>query len=237
MIEVVTGQQHLAPDAVDYRDALIELGSLYYDDEDYVGAIERLDEAVRRYPDDSRIHEIRFRLADSYRRHAVSLGLGRGLPGMSPAERDRLEKERTGYLDTAQQLFTAIVRDDEASAVPGAIVDEQILRYAYLYRADCAFELGRYAEAVEYYDEVAGRFTRHHSSMTALIQIVNCYSKLGDVNRARTSHRRALLRLKKLPDEAFEAPDVLLDRDAWERWLQNMPAGPADGNQAASAAG
>ena len=237
MIEVVTGQQHLAPDAVDYRDALIELGSLYYDDEDYVGAIERLDEAVRRYPDDPRIHEIRFRLADSYRRHAASLARDRGLPGVSPVERDRLETERTGYLDTAQQLFGAIIRDDEASAVPGAIVDDQILRYAYLYRADCAFELGRYAEAVELYDQVASRFTRHHSSMTALIQIVNCYSKLGDLNRARTAHRRALLRLKKLPDEAFAAPDVLLDREAWERWLQNMPAGPVDGNQAASAAG
>ncbi len=237
MIEVVTGQQYLAPDAVDYRDALIELGTLYYDDEDYVGAIERLDEAVRRYPDDPRIHEIRFRLADSYRRHAASLARNRGLPGISPAERDRLEKERTGYLDTAQQLFAAIVREDDTETTPGAMVPEQILRYAYLYRADCAFELGRYGEAVEYYDQVAGRFTRHHSSMTALIQIVNCYSKLGDLNRARTAHRRALLRLKTLPDAAFEAPDVLLDRPAWERWLQNMPVGPVDSSPAASAAG
>ena len=59
--------------------------------------------------------------------------------------------------------------------------------------------------------------------MTALIQIVNCYVNLGDYKRAETAHRRALVRLKKLPDEAFDAEDALLDRDAWERWLQNMP--------------
>ncbi len=68
--------------------------------------------------------------------------------------------------------------------------------------------------------------------MTALIQIVNCYAALGDRNRQRTAHARALVRLKKLPDEAFDEDDSLLDRDAWERWLQNMPAGDA---QSASA--
>ena len=58
--------------------------------------------------------------------------------------------------------------------------------------------------------------------MTALIQIVNCYSNLGDTDRARAAHRRALLRLEELPDEAFEAPDALLDRPAWERWLNRL---------------
>ena len=237
MILVVSGQQYLAPDAVDYRDALIELGTLYYDDENFVGAIERLDEALRRYPDDLRINQIRFRLADSYRRHAMAIAQDRGLPGVSPSQRDELEEQRTGYLDTAQQLFGAIVAEEDSAAARKTIVSEQILRYAYLYRADCALELDRYAEAIEYYDRVVGRFTRHHSSMVALIQIVNCYSRLGDATRARTAHRRAMLRLNTLPDEAFEASDAILDRGAWEQWLQNMPVAPSDGSQAASAAG
>ena len=76
------------------------------------------------------------------------------------------------------------------------------------------------------YDQIAGRFPKHHSSMTALIQIVNCYHRLGDFDRARTAHRRALVRLRELPDEAFNAPDALLDRAAWERWLENMPLEP-----------
>ena len=223
LIQVVSGQQHLRPDAVDYRDALIELGTLYHDDSRYVAAIERLDEAVRRYPDDDRITEIRFRLGDSYRRHAASIDDDLDLPGVSPAGRDRFEKQRTQYLESAQRLFAAIVETDDGSAASGGPDARQILRYAYLYRADCAYDLDRYAEAVEYYDQVAGRFAQHHSSMTALIKIVNCYVSLGDTNRARTAHRRALVRLNKLPDEAFEEPDALLDRAAWEQWLKNMP--------------
>lgn len=223
LIQVVSGQQYLTPDAMDFRDALIELGTLYYDNGDDVRAIERLDEAVRRYPGDDRIKEIRFRLGDSYRRHATSIDDDLGMPGVSPAERDRLEKQRTAYLESAQGLFAAIVEEDHQSSASADADAEQILRYAYLYRADSAFDLGRYAEAVEYYDQVASRFAQHHSSMTALIQIVNCYVNLGDDTRAMTAHRRALIRLKKLPDEAFETPDALFDRPAWERWLQNMP--------------
>ena len=71
LVQVLSGQRHLKPDAVDYRDALIELGSAYYESGKYVPAIERLDEAVRRYPEDQRITEIRFRLADSYRLNAA----------------------------------------------------------------------------------------------------------------------------------------------------------------------
>ncbi len=220
---------------MDYRDALIELGTLYYDDSDYVRAVERLDEAVRRYPGDPRIGEMQFRLADSYKRHAADLKQELGSPGLAPVERDRIESQRTHHLGTAKQLFSAIVEGGDAQLPPGQRqISDQLLRYAYLYRADCAFELGRFAEAVEHYDKVAGRFPKHHSSMTALIQIVNCYTSLGDDNRARTAHRRALTRLKKLPDEAFEAPDALLDRSAWERWLENMPV---DTTSTASASG
>jgi tetratricopeptide (TPR) repeat protein len=221
LLEVVSGKQHLRPDAVDYRDALIELGTLYHDDGRYVDAIERMDETVRRYPDDDRITDIRFRLGDSYRRHAASIDEDLGLPGVSPAERDQLEKQRTQYLESAEQLFAAIVETDDGSSASAD--DQQILRYAYLYRAESAYDLERYAEAVEYFDQVASRFAQHHSSMTALIQIVNCYVKLGDTNRARTAHNRALVRLNKLPDEAFDLDDALLDRKAWEQWLKNIP--------------
>ena len=62
--------------------------------------------------------------------------------------------------------------------------------------------------------------------MTALMQIVACYRRLGDTARAGTAHDRALSRLKQLPDEAFSAPGTLMDRGAWQRWLENTPVGP-----------
>jgi tetratricopeptide (TPR) repeat protein len=232
MLQVVMGEQHLKPDAIDYRDALMELGTLYYDDAEYVKAVERLDEALRRYPQDPRMSEIRYRLADSHRRHAVTLGEQLGLPGLTPTDRDRLDSQRINHLAAAADLFGAIVEDDTSG---GARLPESLVRYAYLYRGDCVRDLGNYREAVEHYDRVAGRFPQHHSSMTALIHIVNCYASLGDTDRARTAHRRALVRLHKLPEEAFDAPDALLDRGAWERWLQNMPVGDPDASVTAGA--
>jgi tetratricopeptide (TPR) repeat protein len=92
-----------------------------------------------------------------------------------------------------------------------------------LYQGDCAFDLELFDQAVQFYDATAQRFPEHHASLTALIQIVNCYYKLGDPNRARVAHNRALVRLRQLPESVFEAPDSLLDRDAWARWLQNIP--------------
>ncbi|MHC4416024.1 MAG: tetratricopeptide repeat protein [Planctomycetota bacterium] len=232
--QVLTGQRHLKPDALDYRDALIELGTSYYDNGEHVRAIERLDEAARRYPNDPRIDEIRFRLGDSHRRRAAATARKRDGPTTPPAERQRLEAVRSDHLRTAMQLFAMVCDRDRPLDSPAPGRGRQNVRDACLYRADCAFELGMYVEAVELYDQIASRFPKHHSSMTALIQIVNCYHKLGDLDRARTAHRRALVRLKELPEEAFNAPDSLLDRDAWERWLESMPLEPAVSSAASS---
>jgi tetratricopeptide (TPR) repeat protein len=98
-----------------------------------------------------------------------------------------------------------------------------------LYRADCAYELDRYEAAAALYDQAARRFGDHHSSMHALVQIINCYERLGDTRAADIAHRNALLRLQQLPDEAFSDPDVLMDRGAWEQWLRARPVGLAQG--------
>ncbi len=221
LLEVVSGTRLLEPDARDYRDALIELGGIYYQDGDDVHAIERLDEALQRYPADERATEVRFKLADSHRRRAAQIEQELGSSGLEPGERDRLEQERAGHLLSAQAVFESIVAADDGSAA--SPVPQPLLRYSYLYRAECAFSMGAYEDAASWYDRAATRFPDHHSSMTALIQIVNCYHSLGDAGRAGAAHCRALARLRSLPDAAFDAPDALMDRAAWERWLDNMP--------------
>ena len=61
--------------------------------------------------------------------------------------------------------------------------------------------------------------------MYALVQIVNCYNHLKDADRAATAHRRALVRLRQLPDAAFDSTESLMNRAAWERWLDSSPVG------------
>lgn len=243
--QVVTGLQPLQPDAEDFRDALLELALLYYEGRNFVAAVVTLDEAMQRYPDDARANDFRFRLADSYRSLAEEIAVrlrpggmvpGESASGDSPGERRRLDEQRREHLRRALDLYQSVIAayENRAERQPLRAVQEELLRSAYVHRGDCAYGLGMYDEAVHFYDQAARAYPDHHSSIYALIQIVNCFVELGDDERARTAHRRALVRLRQLRDDAFDAPDALFDRSAWERWLQHSPAAPV---RSASAVG
>jgi tetratricopeptide (TPR) repeat protein len=226
---VLAGQTAVGPEAVDYRDALIELGTVYNTSGQHARAIERLTEALDRYPDDERVEIVRFRLADSLHRHAMDLR--RRLDEattMPPAEREALSVRATAALEQAMLLFDEVATAYSARADGYMAVGErEIHRFASQYRGDCAYALGDYERAVRYYDDAARAFSDHHSSMMALVQIVNCYEDLGDARRADVAHQKAVSRLNQLPPEAFEDPQAIMDRAAWERWLERRPFGLA----------
>jgi tetratricopeptide (TPR) repeat protein len=226
--EVLAGGSALDPAAQDYCDAVIELGRILHEAEDHRRAIERLTEALERYPDDPRLAEVRFRLGDSYRRLALEIDQElEGTATLTPARSRELQGRREAYLQQAASLYAAVKRDLEA-ADPLRLqrLEEDILRYSFLYVADCVFHLGDYERAIGLYEQVVGRYRSHVASMTALIQIVNCHTRLGDMERAGAAHRRALTHLASLPEKAFDTPDALMDRSAWERWLRSSPLGP-----------
>lgn len=225
--EVLAGHHPVRPDAMDYRNAVFELGTLYYREGDYAAAVPVLDEAAQRYPNDARYPDLLFQLAESYRQLASDIAERIRPPSAeSPGERRRLDELRRDHLRRAYDRFTELATLDEQRG-PRDVGPERrsLLRSAALNRADCAYHLGELEHAIELYDQMARRYPDHPASMHALVQIVNAYSELGDAERARMAHRRALARLRQLRDEAFEARDVLMDREAWERWLRNAPVG------------
>ncbi|MHC5113497.1 MAG: tetratricopeptide repeat protein [Planctomycetota bacterium] len=231
LLDVVDGRQGaqnpIMPEAVDYRDALIELGKLYYAGGDLVKAIERLTAAADRYPDDLRLNDIRFRLADAYRRRSGELRLAvEAETTLSPEERQRRQQRAREHLEEALDLFS-MVTDGYAQQPPRRLnrFQRTSLRNAMFYRADCAFALGQFELAAQFYDQVARRYSDHHSSMHALVQIINAYEKLGRPKDAEIAHHNAMTRLRQLPDDAFEDPAALMDRSAWEQWLRNRPLG------------
>lgn len=232
---VLSGDGLLKPDAHDYRDALIELGRIDHDGKEFVAAIELLTQARDRYPEDPRQMEVLYLLADSYRGDAMAMAESQAAnPSLAQAEADRIASARSAHLQAAQELFGKLC--DSYGGAKLNTFQKGLLRRADYYRADCAFYLGQYEQAIQYYDRAARAYSSHQSSLYALIQIVNSYSALGDRDRAAAAHHRALLRLKQLPDTAFADPDGLMDRAAWERWLDNTPVAPAP-DAAASAAG
>jgi len=219
LLQVVSGRL-FQPTSPQFREGLVELGRLYLSTGRYAEAIERLSEALRRYPEDPQRARLRFELADANRLSAAQLEkrLGEAMP---LTERSEIERIRVERLNNALSLYAA-VRADLETVPPERLgpLERMMLRNTIFYRADCAYDLGRFDEAIKFYDAAAQRYASDPASLVAMVQIVNCYASLGKWREARTAHERARARLKELPDGAWNSAAVPMDRRHWERWLE-----------------
>src|SRR5690606_33996206 len=108
---VVTDHEALLPESVTYREALIELGRLYYqrgEPGDFERAIERLSEAVNRYSTEARLPSILFQLADAYRKSVGQIDQKLSDP-LSPSQRSAFQTERARRLAAAQAAFDRVI--------------------------------------------------------------------------------------------------------------------------------
>ncbi len=217
---VVQGHPTITPESVVYRDALIELGKLHYRLGEYREAIERLALAADRYKDAPSIGLIRFRLADAYRRSIEDIDKDLREP-MPQSKKLELQRERTRRLEEAQKLFTQVVAEfelrDESTLSP---VEALSFRNAYFYRADCAYDLRQFKQAIDLYEVAAKRWEAHPASLVALVQIVNSYCEMNMVQEAKVANLRARALLKRIPEEAFNDPSLPMSRQHWADWLE-----------------
>ncbi|NJL31845.1 MAG: tetratricopeptide repeat protein [Phycisphaerales bacterium] len=217
---VVTDHPALKPDSVEYRAALVELGRLHYRQRQFEAAIQRLNEADERYGQATEGATIRFLMADSYRQSVPQIEetLKQQLP---LSRRQALAAERARRLDRAQSLYGQVVTELDARK-PASMSEAEKLyrRNAYFYRADCAYDLGKYDQAITLYDAAVKHFDADPSSLMALVQIVNAYCEMGRLDEARVANDRARAQLKRIPKEAFDDPSLPMNRQHWEDWLK-----------------
>jgi len=208
-------------ESANFRRALIELGKLHYRRGEYAEAIERLGEAVDRYPADRRIGELKFLLGDACRLSAESIDKTLG-DALLDTERKALLETKSERLGRAIGLY-AEARDAFASGDPRrrSPLDSLYLRNAYFYLGDCAYDLGDYTAAIRYYDTAREHYPTEPSSLVAMVQIVNAHVKQGDLERARTADERARRFFRSLPDEVWDDPNLPMKRQDWERWLDS----------------
>ncbi|MFW6059652.1 MAG: tetratricopeptide repeat protein [Phycisphaeraceae bacterium] len=226
LLRVVTDHEAITPESDQYRDALIELGKLYYrlgeqEPAYYVQAIERLDEAVERYGRTLEGPKLRYLLADSYRRSVKALE-ARLEQEESPDQRVELQAERQRRLREAQKFYNQVLTELDARPVEALGPLEKLYqRNAYFYQADCAFDRGQYELAIELYDLAAREYKQHPASLVALVQIVNAHCELGQFEEATVANMRARRQLQRIPEEAFEDETALpMSRQHWEDWLR-----------------
>ncbi|XAL99019.1 tetratricopeptide repeat protein [Phycisphaeraceae bacterium D3-23] len=226
---VVEDHRAIGPGSPYFRDALIELGTLYYrrgsqDDTYYARGIEVLGDAggaVERYGhDNEQSAKLRYMLADCLRLSAF--GLGRQA-AQTPNQSDRLamQAERVRRLSEAKMYYQQVqeLLDDRH---PSSLsrVERVYHRNAYFYQADCAFEQSDFANAILLYQDAATRWQDHPASLVAWVQIVNSAAEMRDFPRARAAHRQAVEVFSKLDDAVFDHPDSLMTRQRWDDWLR-----------------
>ncbi|MEX0885041.1 MAG: tetratricopeptide repeat protein [Phycisphaeraceae bacterium] len=226
LLSIVDDHEAITPESDEYQQALIELGKLYYrqaehDGRRYAQAIERLTEAVDRYGHGEAGAELRYLLADAYRRSVPALDAEIDQQ-RARQRRVELENERDRRLDLAQRTYNQAVNLLEARADERALteLDHLYLRNAYFYQADAAYDRQRYELAIELYHEAALRWRDHPASLVALVQIFNAHCELGQFQEARVANERARTQLDRIPDEAFQDPTLPMSRRHWEDWLR-----------------
>ncbi len=212
----------LDPSSEDFRNALFELGQLYYRTSRYEEAVARLDEFAKRYPDDTRKGKLFFLTGDSYRKSAQNLAVR-----IETAARTRdlkvdpveLETARRDRLNKAKDFYDQVV-DLYRNNPPTADSEKQYFKLSHFYRADCLYDMGSYEAAITMYDNAAFRFQDDPTSLAAYVQIVNSWCRLGKPEAAKTANERAKWLLKRIPPESFADGSFAMPKEYWEQWLK-----------------
>ncbi len=216
---VITDSQVFTPEAPEFTDALFLLGDVYGRQGRYEKSISTLEEASDRYPDDPRVWRSRFLLASAYRKSALALRDGVSDSDFG-ARIERIRAESRDRLRKARSLYRELITEYEArGSVLLNKLERVYLRHAYLYEADCYFDMQDYRTALKLYDNAAGMFKGSPTALSAYVQVINCHVFLGQPREARAALARAQVLASSLRPEVYEATLSPETKDDWKRYF------------------
>lgn len=205
----------VTPDAAVFRDSLLGLSELLYEQKRFAAAISRLDNFLALYADDPDRRLAMFLLADSYRRSALTLR-DAAPPGADP---EHARAESRNRLKLSSDYFSALAQE-----APLAPDDLPYQRLAQFYHADCLFELNEpdaLAAALEAYRQAAARYATDSGAIVAHVQMANILLRQGKLTEAARSVERARWLLRSIPDAALATPGGA-DRSAWDQFFARV---------------
>lgn len=215
---VLEESELFTPEAPAFADAMFLLGEALNRFGEFNRAIETLEEAIARYPDDRRTWRSLYFLADSYRRSGEQFLTEASQGPAGSGASDGLRERAADRLRRASELYRRVVNEPERRG-PTNRVDEMYLRHAYLFEADCIFALHEYRRALRLYEEAAGRYPDSADALAAYVQIINCHVFLSELDEARSARARAIVLVNTLGDEAFTAPFAARSRESFREYF------------------
>ena len=217
-----TKEELLTPEAGEYRQALFLLGKMYARFGHYEKAIKPLEEAITRYPHDPQGAAAQFLLGECYRHSATALKTEASESENVPLRKQMMEEFRQ-RMSRAHDLFRAVWRGEENGAGAGDGTAAELVRLGQLYQADCLFDLERYEDALPIYEEATWKYQSTPACLTAYVQIINCYQRLGRRDEAQTALRRAAYLANGMPEDAFVCHGIGWTKQQWQKyfdWLE-----------------
>lgn len=215
--------EYLTPDSREWRDSLFALGQLLRAERRYPEAIQKLEEAVERYPDDPQALPARYAIADTYHQAALDARrkLEQDLPGAVRAAHSRQIRE---YFDAAlqkhDQLRVILNRRQETGEL--APREKLMLRNCYFAIAEVHFHLGEYDTAIKAYSTATNRYQSQPAVMLAYVQMANAYRRLDKPVEARATIEQAKAVLGRMKDESLFAETTNYNRRQWEELLKSL---------------
>lgn len=180
----------------------------------------RLDEFLRRYPDDPQALEARYLLAKVQQRRA-DLPRRKLQTVETDNARQELQRSRRELLRDAaahyQRLQRELLRRDGEDRLD--VLGRNMLRECHFEIAHTFFDLEQYQDAILAYSTAANKFPEDPRVLLAYVQMSNCYDLLGKADEARSMLEQARVIISQLDASVFEARTTNMNRQEWSDWL------------------
>ena len=214
----------LEPKSPEWKDSLFALGLLLFDQGHYEEAIGTLEEAVERYPEDRQTLQARYVIGEAYRRWAAE-PLERSQPPAPPANARKSNSSCAERLTRRPCSNSSSCRARSRSRSRTCRTMPPIAamrRNCYMLEGACLFDLGRYQEAIEAYQNVSSLYPNEPFVLETFVQIANCWQRLDRAENAHGAIRQAQLTLQQMPGDADFAATTAFSREEWRLLLNNM---------------
>ena len=206
----------LTPASKEWRDSIFALGQLFYMEGRDEEAIERLEEAVGRFPDSPPALEGRYAIANSYRRSAQATQekLKADLVhGTRVALSKKVRALLTSALGYYRQVRETLMQRQETTELTRQ--QQSILRNCYFAVGNVLFDMNEYKASINSYSIATNRYQDRPEVLEAYVQISRAYQKLEQPLEARTTLEQAKVVLARMKNETPFEKTTNYTRSEW----------------------